>query len=150
MHHLREVQISRAQAEQRAGRAGRTQDGLCYRLYPQSEFEQFARFPEPEIQRSNLSNALLMVFAIGVQDVLRFQFITKPPEEALLQAVTQLVDLEAIDEDGQLTELGKRVLLCFFGISFMSSVAFHLIQVFDQVFSLLLNGWHKISFLLQK
>jgi HrpA-like RNA helicase len=105
------VPISRASAAQRAGRAGRTQPGTCYRLYTRGHFEA-ALAPEtpPEILRGDLSQALLMLKAVGVDDVGRFGFVVPPPEDALAGAMARLHSLGALGADGRLTRgVGERL-----------------------------------------
>ncbi|SMN19978.1 similar to Saccharomyces cerevisiae YER013W PRP22 DEAH-box RNA-dependent ATPase/ATP-dependent RNA helicase [Maudiozyma saulgeensis] len=102
--------ISKAQANQRKGRAGRTGPGKCYRLYTESAFyNEMLPNSIPEIQRQNLSNTILMLKAMGINDLLNFDFMDPPPRNLLLSALTELYNLEALDEDGYLTKLGQRM-----------------------------------------
>ena len=103
--------VSKAQARQRAGRAGREQPGYCYRLYTE---ESYAHLPEttiPEIQRCNLSNVLLQLLALGVSDILSFEFMDPPSEESLVAALEQLFLLRAVEKVKvlKLTLLGQRM-----------------------------------------
>ncbi|RXN34257.1 ATP-dependent RNA helicase DHX33 [Labeo rohita] len=107
--------VSKAQAWQRAGRAGREAAGSCYRLYTEEEFDNFANMTVPEIQRCNLASVILQLLALGVPDVLNFDFMSKPSPESLRTAVEQLCILGAVDrKDDQvsLTPLGKKM-ACF-------------------------------------
>ncbi|KAG9328770.1 hypothetical protein JZ751_010758 [Albula glossodonta] len=70
--------VSKAQAWQRAGRAGREDSGFCYRLYTEEEFDNFANMTLPEIQRCNLSSVMLQLLALRIPDVLNFDFMSKP------------------------------------------------------------------------
>eukprot|EP00744_Colponema_vietnamica_P012407 GILI01017418.1.p1 GENE.GILI01017418.1~~GILI01017418.1.p1 ORF type:complete len:658 (+),score=71.92 GILI01017418.1:99-1976(+) len=103
------VPTSQASAGQRMGRAGRTQEGLCYRLFTSFMFHnELPKESEPEIQRSNLSSVVLQLKAIGVDNILSFDFLDKPPKSHLEAAVKQLYLLGAIDgKTGKLTDLGK-------------------------------------------
>eukprot|EP01086_Lenisia_limosa_P016778 TRINITY_DN693_c0_g1_i1.p1 TRINITY_DN693_c0_g1~~TRINITY_DN693_c0_g1_i1.p1 ORF type:complete len:385 (-),score=45.76 TRINITY_DN693_c0_g1_i1:708-1862(-) len=100
--------ISQAMARQRTGRAGREQAGMCFRLYPENEFQKFAEASTPEILRTNLSAVVLQLSAIGV-DILSFNFITKPSDAFLLQALAELNALGAFNRDHSLSPLGKRL-----------------------------------------
>ncbi|OCB85640.1 hypothetical protein A7U60_g7290 [Sanghuangporus baumii] len=102
--------ISQAQARQRAGRAGRTGPGKCYRLYTEVAYRnEMLPNPIPEIQRSNLSNTILLLKAMGVNDLLNFDFMDPPPAQTLLTALEQLYALSALDEEGLLTRLGRKM-----------------------------------------
>ena len=107
---LQIVPISKAQAEQRAGRAGRIGPGKCYRLFTE---EQFANDMEavslPEIQRSNLTNIVLQLKAVGISNLINFEFMDPPPKEMLVGALQKLHYLGALDGDGMLTDLGSRM-----------------------------------------
>ncbi|XP_023688879.1 ATP-dependent RNA helicase DHX33 [Paramormyrops kingsleyae] len=104
--------VSKAQAWQRTGRAGREESGLCYRLYTEDEFENFINMTVPEIQRCNLASVLLQLLALQVPDVLNFDFMSKPSSEAIYTAVEQLDLLGAVDRKDEhisLTPLGKKM-----------------------------------------
>lgn len=73
--------ISKAQACQRSGRAGRIMNGVCYRLFTKEEYDAFRDHTIPELQRCNLANVLLHLIAIGIRDVKKFDFIDKPSDE---------------------------------------------------------------------
>lgn len=95
---------SQASAQQRAGRAGRLRSGKAYRLYPESEFHKLEKFTRPEIERSNLSYTILQLKALGINNVVKFDFPTKPPKHNVITALELLYALNAIDENGNLIE----------------------------------------------
>ncbi|XP_065200685.1 probable ATP-dependent RNA helicase DHX35 [Planococcus citri] len=97
------VPISKASAEQRAGRAGRTKPGKVYRLYPEEEFEKLENATPPEMSRTDLSQAVLQLKALGISNILRFTFPSPPPAQNLLLALELLYALGAIDDNGELT-----------------------------------------------
>eukprot|EP00890_Picochlorum_soloecismus_P001392 jgi/Picsp_1/2253/NSC_05717-R1_atp-dependent rna len=100
--------ISKVQATQRAGRAGRTRPGICYRLYTRDTFESMIDTTNPEINRTCLSGAVLYLKSLPVQfNILEFDFIDKPEREGLEDALRQLYILDAIDRNGFITELGR-------------------------------------------
>ncbi|XP_061559339.1 ATP-dependent RNA helicase DHX33 isoform X2 [Phycodurus eques] len=104
--------VSKAQAWQRAGRAGREDSGICYRLYTEQEFDHLIPTTVPEIQRCNLASVMLQLMALGIQDVMNFDFMSKPSPEAICFAVAHLELLGAVDRNnGQvaLTALGKKM-----------------------------------------
>ena len=102
--------ISQAQANQRAGRAGRTGPGKCYRLYTESAFRnEMLATSVPEIQRTNLANVVLQLKSMGINDLIDFQFMDPPPPETLVLALEQLHSLSALDDEGLLTRLGRRM-----------------------------------------
>lgn len=90
------VPTSQAQARQRAGRAGREAPGKCFRLYPEAAFAALPATAVPEIQRSNLATVALQLKAVGVADVLGFEFLDPPPRAALLHALELLFALGAM------------------------------------------------------
>ena len=102
--------ISQAQAKQRSGRAGRIGPGKCYRLYTERAYQD-EMFPTavPEIQRTNLASAVLSLKAMGINDLLSFDFMDSPPMETLIMAMEQLHSLSAYDDEGLLTRIGKRM-----------------------------------------
>ncbi|KIY68260.1 P-loop containing nucleoside triphosphate hydrolase protein [Cylindrobasidium torrendii FP15055 ss-10] len=100
--------ISKASARQRAGRAGRTQPGKCFRLYTEKDFmTQLEEQTIPEILRCNLSNTVLQLVKIGVTDLVRFDYVDRPGPEALMRALELLNYLAALDDDGNITPLGS-------------------------------------------
>lgn len=102
--------ISRASAKQRAGRAGRTRPGKCYRLYTEESFEQeLTDTAYPEILRSNLGNVVLTLKTLGIDDLVHFDFMDPPAPETLMRALEQLNYLGALDDEGDLTEFGNHM-----------------------------------------
>lgn len=101
--------ISKSAAIQRKGRAGREAPGLCYRLYTEKDYLSLDETNTPEILRCDLSQALLNMKARGVDDVIGFPFLTRPPREALEKALLQLLSIEALDETGKISETGSRM-----------------------------------------
>ncbi|NXX51613.1 DHX33 helicase, partial [Tricholaema leucomelas] len=104
--------VSKAQAWQRTGRAGREASGICYRLYTQEEFDTFDRMTVPEIQRCNLASVMLHLLALRVPNVLAFDFMSRPSPEAIQAAIEQLELLGAVErKENQLvlTPLGRKM-----------------------------------------
>ena len=92
----------------RAGRAGRTQPGKCFRLYTSwSYMHELEDNTVPEIQRTNMGNVVLMLKSLGINDLLHFDFMDKPPAETLMRALEQLYALGALNDRGELTKLGN-------------------------------------------
>jgi ATP-dependent helicase HrpB len=103
--------ISLASATQRAGRAGRQGPGYCYRLWSKLDEASFPAFEQPELLRTNLSNALLTLLSQGVTDPQGFSWFEKPPAEAIRFALDSLTDLGLRDRDsGALTNEGREAL----------------------------------------
>ena len=99
--------ISKASAQQRAGRAGRTRPGKCFRLYTEKDFmSELEEQTHPEILRSNLSNVVLELAKLGVRDLVHFDYVDAPAPETLMRALELLNYLTALDDDGNLTDLG--------------------------------------------
>ncbi|KAL6697274.1 P-loop containing nucleoside triphosphate hydrolase protein [Trichoderma pleuroticola] len=102
--------ISQAQANQRAGRAGRTGPGKCFRLYTEAAYQsEMLPTTIPEIQRQNLANTILMLKAMGINDLLHFDFMDPPPINTMLTALEELYALSALDDEGLLTRLGRKM-----------------------------------------
>lgn len=102
--------ISQAAAKQRAGRAGRTGPGKTYRLYTERAYrDEMLPTPVPEIQRTNLATTVLQLKTMGINDLLHFDFMDAPPVESLVMALEQLHSLSALDDEGLLTRLGRRM-----------------------------------------
>ncbi|KAL6851253.1 DEAH-box ATP-dependent RNA helicase prp22 [Amphichorda felina] len=102
--------ISQAQANQRAGRAGRTGPGKCFRLYTEAAYQsEMLPTTIPEIQRQNLATTILMLKAMGINDLLHFDFMDPPPINTMLTALEELYALGALDDEGLLTRLGRRL-----------------------------------------
>ncbi|KAH7515527.1 hypothetical protein FEM48_Zijuj10G0036300 [Ziziphus jujuba var. spinosa] len=110
MYSLDVVQISKVQANQRAGRAGRTRPGKCYRLYPSTVYhDDFLDVTVPEIQRSSLAGTVLYLKSLDLADIdiLKFDFLDSPSSESLEDALKQLYLIDAIDENGLITKVGR-------------------------------------------
>ncbi|KAH0479247.1 MAG: hypothetical protein KVP17_000371 [Porospora cf. gigantea B] len=101
------VQISKSEAIQRAGRAGRTEPGRCFRLYSEEHYERLAESPKPEICRSELSSVVLSLKSYGVGNVVRFPFLSSPDKSQLVAALKKLYLLGAVTADSDLTSLGR-------------------------------------------
>lgn len=102
--------VSKAAANQRSGRAGRTRPGKCFRLYTAWSFQhELEDNTVPEIQRTNMGNVVLMLKSLGINDLLNFDFMDKPPPETLIRALEQLYALGALNDRGELTKLGRRM-----------------------------------------
>uniref|UniRef100_A0AC35FL85 Pre-mRNA-splicing factor ATP-dependent RNA helicase PRP16 n=1 Tax=Panagrolaimus sp. PS1159 TaxID=55785 RepID=A0AC35FL85_9BILA len=108
MDALQVYPISQASANQRSGRAGRTGPGQCFRLYTSRQFkDEMLVTTVPEIQRTNLANVVLMLKSLNVDDLLKFHFMDPPPQENMMNSMYTLWTLGALDNAGQLTELGR-------------------------------------------
>lgn len=101
--------ISRASAEQRAGRAGRTAPGRSYRLWSEADHARRAEFDAPEIHRVDLAEAVLLLIAAGVREVRDFRWFDSPKDDALRRAEQLLHDLGALNTDGSLTDQGSKM-----------------------------------------
>jgi pre-mRNA-splicing factor ATP-dependent RNA helicase DHX16 len=102
--------ISKASAQQRAGRAGRTGKGSCFRLYTKWAYmSELQDSTTPEIQRTNLSNTVLTLKSLGIDDLLHFPFLDAPHAETLIRALELLYALGALRDDGELTKLGRQM-----------------------------------------
>ncbi|XP_053729844.1 probable ATP-dependent RNA helicase DHX40 [Synchiropus splendidus] len=105
---LEVVPISRSEAQQRAGRAGRTSAGKCFRIYNKEFWEEcMPEYTIPEIQRTSLTSVILTLKCLGVHDVIRFPYLDCPEERFILEALKQLYQFDAIDRRGQVTSLGE-------------------------------------------
>ena len=109
LNRLVTVRESRASAEQRAGRAGRTAPGVCYRLYSQHTLHAMAPHTPPEIGVTDLSQLLLELAAWGVSDPLQLGWLDAPPPAALESARRLLVELDLFDQSGRITARGREV-----------------------------------------
>jgi ATP-dependent RNA helicase DHX8/PRP22 len=102
--------ISQASAKQRSGRAGRTGPGKCYRLYTEAALRtEMLPTSIPEIQRTNLGNVVLQLKAMGIHDLLKFDFMDPPPVATLVGAMQSLYALGALDDEGLLTRFGRKM-----------------------------------------
>lgn len=104
--------VSKASADQRAGRAGRTGPGHCYRLYSSAVYERdFSQFSAPEISRMPIEGLVLQMKAMGIHHIVNFPFPSPPPRESLAKGIELLQYLGALDKEMQLTDLGKQMSL---------------------------------------
>ena len=106
---LETVRVSRAAADQRRGRAGRTESGVCFRLWDERETQALAPHAAPEILAADLSGFLLDLAHWGVTDPHKLTFLDQPPEPALAEAKSLLRALGALDPDGRISEVGQRL-----------------------------------------
>ncbi len=101
--------VSQSSANQRAGRAGRVQDGTCIRLYAEDDFEKRPRFTQPEIQRANLAEVILRMKAFRLGEIETFPFLNPPVSAAVRAGYTLLHELGALTELNELTPLGREL-----------------------------------------
>eukprot|EP00941_MAST-03F_sp_MAST-3F-sp1_P003949 g3949.t1 len=110
MESLLVTPISKAAASQRAGRAGRTGPGTCFRLFTAWSYKnELADNTVPEIQRTNLCSVVLMLKSLGINDLVNFDFMDPPPASVLMIAFETLYALGAINSKGELTKMGRRM-----------------------------------------
>ena len=100
--------VTQSSAEQRKGRAGRTDCGKCYRLYSLDDYDQMRPLSVPEILRIHLGQAMLKLMTLGISEPTDFDFVEAPSRDAVDSALSVLRDLEACDETG-ITEVGKKL-----------------------------------------
>ncbi len=124
---LQVLPISRASADQRAGRAGRTQPGVCIRLWSEIRHRARPEQTEPEIRRVDLAGAVLQLLALGETDILRFPWLEPPREAIVEQARALLRRLGGLDEHG-ITDLGRSLAR---------------LPVHPRVARLLMEGWRR-------
>ena len=101
--------ISRASADQRKGRCGRVGPGVCIRLYSEDDFLKRSEFTDPEIQRSNLAGVILRMKALRLGKVEDFPFVEAPDPRSVREGYRALLELHAVDEEGEITDLGRRL-----------------------------------------
>ncbi len=106
---LETVRASRAAVDQRRGRAGRTEPGVCYRLWDEPQTASFAAYTQPEILSADLSSLVLDLAQWGVTDPATLSFLDPPPAPALKEAKSLLHELGALDAGGRITAEGKRL-----------------------------------------
>lgn len=100
--------ISKASAQQRAGRAGRTRPGKCFRLYTEEAFQkELIEQSYPEILRCNLSSTVLELKKLGIDDLVHFDFMDPPAPETMMRALEELNYLQCLSDEGDLTPLGR-------------------------------------------
>lgn len=104
---LSETQVSKASCNQRRGRAGRTREGTCYRLYGRKDFESRPLYTTEEIYRTDLSEVVLQMADLGITDFMGFDFISHPGKEGIIGAIDTLDMLGALDEERNLSSIGK-------------------------------------------
>ena len=110
MNALQITPISQANANQRSGRAGRTGPGFAYRLYTEPMYRnELLQNQIPEIQRTNLSNVVLLLKSLGVDNLLEFDFMDPPPQDNILNSMYQLWILGALSNTGTLTDVGAKM-----------------------------------------
>ena len=101
--------VSQSSANQRAGRAGRVQDGICIRLYDQEDFDKRPKFTQPEIQRANLAEVILRMKAFGLGEIETFPFLEPPLAVSIRAGYALLHELGALDDAHALTSLGREL-----------------------------------------
>jgi ATP-dependent helicase HrpB len=106
---LETVRVSRAAADQRRGRAGRTEPGVCYRLWDEPQTASLEPYAKPEILAADLSGLLLDLAQWGVSDPSKLAFLDPPPTGALSEARALLTELRAIDAQGRITDEGRKL-----------------------------------------
>jgi ATP-dependent helicase HrpA len=111
---LIETPVSRASCNQRRGRAGRTAPGVCYRLYGRKDFESRPLYTMEEILRTDLSEVVLRMAELGIKEFESFDFLSPPGKEGIVGAIETLRLLDALDEERNLTPMGKT--MCLFPI----------------------------------
>jgi ATP-dependent helicase HrpA len=106
---LRIEKISRASADQRAGRCGRVAAGVCIRLYSEEDYRARPPYTDPELLRSSLAGVILRMKSLGLPDVERFPFLDPPAPRMIADGYQLLAELGAVDEHKRLTALGRRI-----------------------------------------
>ncbi|HEX7839912.1 MAG TPA: ATP-dependent RNA helicase HrpA, partial [Kofleriaceae bacterium] len=101
--------ISKASADQRKGRCGRTESGVCFRLYEEQDYEARPAHTDPEIKRTSLAGVILRMKALRLGDIERFPFLDPPQPRAIAEGYQVLEELGAIRDDGRLTAIGEQL-----------------------------------------
>ncbi|CAG8529004.1 1067_t:CDS:10 [Diversispora eburnea] len=101
--------ISKNSADQRMGRAGREGPGFCYRLYTEEEYDKMEKETDPEIKRCNIASIILLLKALGIDNVFEFDYLDAPSRNLIKRAMEQLFILNALDNQGKIKDLGKRM-----------------------------------------
>ena len=104
---LRVENVSRAAAQQRAGRCGRVADGVCFRLYSQEDFDARPAYTDPEVLRSSLAAVILRALSLNLGKVEDFPFLDPPSPKAVSDGYALLAELGAVDEENALTAIGR-------------------------------------------
>ena len=112
---LDEAPVSKASCNQRRGRAGRTQEGVCYRLYTRKDFETRVMYTTEEIYRTDLSEVVMRMAELGIYDFENFDFISPPGKKGIIGAVDTLNMLGALESDNSLSKIGQ--MMCLFPLS---------------------------------
>ena len=112
---LDEAPVSKASCNQRRGRAGRTQEGVCYRLYTRKDFETRVMYTTEEIYRTDLSEVVMRMAELGIYDFANFDFISPPGKKGIIGAVDTLNMLGALESDKSLSKIGQ--MMCLFPLS---------------------------------
>ncbi|KAG8195923.1 hypothetical protein JTE90_001157 [Oedothorax gibbosus] len=107
MQRLQEFWISKASAEQRKGRAGRTGPGVCFRMYSQKEYDELTAYTKPEIQRVPLDSLLLQLLSMGLPNARKFPFLEPPQLSSIEEALLNLKTQGALSEEEELTPMGQ-------------------------------------------
>jgi ATP-dependent RNA helicase DHX8/PRP22 len=146
------VPISKVQAIQRAGRAGRTGPGKCIRLYTEQFFEtQMSKVTIPEILRVNLASTILTLKSMGIDDVVEFDFMEKPEKESVFDALKELYFLQSIDDNGRITKLGlemaKFPIECCYARCLIASKYYDVLDEMNTLVSLISceNVWFNVN-----
>src|SRR5690349_13961166 len=101
--------ISKASADQRKGRCGRTESGVCFRLYEEQDYEGRPAHTDPEIKRVSLAGVILRMKALRLGEIERFPFLDPPQPRAITDGYRVLEELGATHDDGRLTEIGEQL-----------------------------------------
>lgn len=109
MEMLKVTPVSQAQANQRAGRAGREAPGKCFRVFPEPAFEELRKSSVPEIQRVSVTQVMLQLLDIGIKDPKTFPYPSPPSESSIRKAGRDLLHLGAVDASGKMTAMGKKM-----------------------------------------
>ncbi len=103
------VPHSKSGVDQRAGRVGRVEDGIVYRLYTEDEHQALPLYTRPEIQRSSLSSIVLLMLFFGISDIEQFEFIDRPGDALIKDSFEELRSYGALNKSNRLTEYGKNM-----------------------------------------
>ncbi|EZG67536.1 RNA helicase [Gregarina niphandrodes] len=104
------VPCSRASCNQRAGRAGRVKPGMCFRLFTKTSWlKELEECNAPEMLRCDISQVVLIMKSLGIDDLLNFDFLDPPPTQALIQSLETLYHLGALNDKGQMTSIGRKM-----------------------------------------